>query len=96
MREEVQTCGDHVPEEAVYSIFALSYGSTEIVPALKSRDMSNLLAVTYDLDIFSRRPSERAHIHAMRAMVSRLGGLSHLKRSSFAQVVALYVMRHSS
>jgi hypothetical protein len=83
---------DDLPLPILQAMFALtSYGSgtTEHIAPMKSRDMKNPLAVSFDLDVYSRIPPEMAHVQAMYHLIEQRGGLRSLSRPGFAQVVAL-------
>jgi hypothetical protein len=57
---DVRASGQSISDETLYAILAMtSYGSgtAEHIPPLKARNMRNPLAVTFDLDVYSRYAS---------------------------------------
>lgn len=92
LRESLVNSGSEMPLEILQAMFAMtSYGSgtAEHIAPMKSRDMKNPLAVSFDLDVYSRIPPEMAHVRALYHMINQRGGLRSLSRPGFAQVISL-------
>lgn len=92
MIADIKNRGQDISMENLAAMFAMSAygkGASLNIPPMKARDMKNPLAVTFDLDVYSRIPAEMAHFRALSQSLIGKGGLASIARPGFAVVVSL-------